>query len=244
MNVDGFWQIIEMTHALSQEEQLELFKRELQRLAPQELVEFWHIFVEREFSTYSWDLWLVVWLCQGGRCSDDGFHDFRAWLISRGRAIYEAALNDADTLVDEMRQTEHPEFELFGYVPSKIYRAITGERFPDLGLEHPKEPIGGDWLRPTLKDRTSSKMLNRCVVFDEMGDEELTAIAQRFPKIWQLCVQRDIITTGTPSSPTDLPKPEQLAAAVDPKLESTDFGSYLKALQDAAHKAYKTKDRP
>src|SRR5579859_3614866 len=69
-----------------------IFKRGLQRLAPQEMIKFWHIFVERKFAAYSWDLWLVVWLCQGGWCSDDGFHDFRAWLISRCRAIYEAAL--------------------------------------------------------------------------------------------------------------------------------------------------------
>ena len=196
MSTDQFWQIIEATHALTRSEQLQLFKRELQRLTPRELIDFERIFVERSFTAYSWDLWLVAWLGQGGICSDDGFADFRAWLISRGRATYEAALHDVDTLVDEMRRADHPEFELFGYVPSQTYRTRTGEDLPD--LQHPKEPIGGDWLRPALKDRTGSKMLNRCVVFDEMGDEEFTAIEQRFPKIWEPFVQRGMPTVMRP----------------------------------------------
>jgi len=33
-------------------------------------------------------------------------------------------LHDADALVEEMRQTEHPEFEMFSYVPSQTYRTI------------------------------------------------------------------------------------------------------------------------
>lgn len=242
MNTEQFWQIVETTRAATQEAQLELFKRELQRLTPQGLIEFKRLFAERSFAAYSWDLWLVAWLCQGGMCSDDGFMDFRSWLISRGRATYEAALEDADALVDEMRQTENPEFELFGYIPDQTYRTMTGEDFPDFGFQHPKEPTGGDWLRVALKDRTGSGMLNRSVVFSEMGDEEFTAIEQRFPKIWELCVQRGTITIGTQHPPTGLATPDQVAATVDPNLAKTDFGAYLKALGDAAGQAYKKKD--
>lgn len=206
-------------------------------------MEFERLFVEYCFAAYSWDLWLVAWLCQGGMCSDDGFMDFRSWLISRGRATYGTALANADSLADEMRQTDHPEFESFGYVPGQTYRALTGEDFPDFGFRHPKEPCGGDWLRPALKDRTGSKILNRCVVFREMGDEEFAAIEQRFPRVWQLCVERGIITTGaTPPPPSTLPTVEQIAATVDPNLATTDFAAYLKAVGDAARHAYKKKD--
>jgi hypothetical protein len=244
MNRDQFWQIIETTHAPTRDEQLELFSRELQRLTPQELIQFGRIFAELTVNAYSWDLWLVAWLCQGGMCSDDGFSDFRAWLISRGHAIYEAALRDPDALADEMRQTEDPEFELFGCVPSQTYRTMAGERFPDFGLQRRNEPSGGDWLRPTLKDRTGSKLLNRCVVFGEMGEDEFTLIEQRFPKIWELCVRRGIITIGTQRERTDLPTPEQIAASVDPNLAATDFGAHLKALGDAARQAYQKEDQP
>jgi uncharacterized protein DUF4240 len=117
MNTEQFWKVIEVSSAMTQEEQLEKFKRELQCLTAGELTEFERHFVERKFAAYGWDLWVVAWLCEGGMCSDDGFADFRSWLISRGRAVYEAGLADADALVDELRQAEHPEFELFGYVP-------------------------------------------------------------------------------------------------------------------------------
>ncbi|EKC76209.1 hypothetical protein LEA_04821 [human gut metagenome] len=33
-------------------------------------------------------------------CSDDGFIDFRAWLIAQGKEVYMNALRDPDTLAD------------------------------------------------------------------------------------------------------------------------------------------------
>jgi len=241
-NTEQFWQIIEATRAATQEEQLERFKLELQCLGAEELIEFERHFLQHKFAAYNWDLWVVAWLWQGGMCSDDGFSDFRSWLISRGRATYEAALADAEALVDELRQTEHPEFELFGYVPGRTYRELTGEDFPDFGF-HPREPHGGDWLRPELKDRTGSKILNRCVVFQEMGNEEFSAVESRFPRVWELCVQRGIITTGAQTqSASRLPTPEEVAASVDPNLAKTDFAAYLKALGDAARQGYRRKD--
>ena len=159
MDGEQFWQIIEATRDATPEGQLEKFKRELQCLTAEQLIDFERQFAHRSFAAYNWDLWVVAWLCQHGMCSDDSFMDFRSWLISRGRATYEAALADADSLADEMRQTEQPEFELFGYVPSQTYRELTAEEFPELGLRHPKEPLGGDWLPPELKDRTGSRLL-------------------------------------------------------------------------------------
>lgn len=239
MSLDEFWQIIEATRAPTQEEQLELFKRELQRLAPSKLIDFYRIFVEQEFDAYGWDLWVVVWLCRGGMCSDDSFADFRRWLISRGRTVYDAGLEYPDMLIDEISQVKYPTFEEFGSVCYHVYEEMTGQRFPELDLNHPQNPKGGDWLRPELRDRSNSQMLNRCVVFDEMGDPEFAALEKRFPRTWEYCVQKGIITTGSPPVPSDIPTPEGVAATVDPNLATTDFAAYLKALNDAAQKTYK-----
>ena len=245
MNTEQFWQLIEATQASTQDEQLGLFARELLQLAPQELIEFERLFVEHSFAAYSWDLWLVPWLCTGGMCTDDDFLDFRSWLISRGRSAYEAALNDADALADEMRQADYPQFEDFGYAPSKAYRAITGGEFPDFHFEHPKEPVGGDWMRAPLKDTSDSELLNRCIVFDRLGCDEFAVIEQRFPKIWALCVERGTIRTPETkpeSAQRSFPTPEEIAETVDPNLAKTDFAAYLKATGDALQKAYTRKE--
>lgn len=42
-----------------------------------------------------------------GALSDDGFVYFKCWLISRGRAVYEAALLDPDSLAD----LEYPDYQ-------------------------------------------------------------------------------------------------------------------------------------
>lgn len=240
MNVDQFWRIIEATQTPKPEEQIELLKGQLRQLSPEEIVEFDRIFTERSFAAYSWDLWVVAWLCQGGMCSDDGFEYFRRWLISRGRVLYGAAMEDPDLLVDELTNIECPSFEEFPYALYDVYTEMTGKDFSQMDLEHPKEPAGGDWLRPELKDRTGSNMLNLCVVFNEIGDQEYAAIEKRFPKTWAYCVQKGIITTNPPAEPTpsDVPTPEDVAATVDPNLATTDFAAYLKALNEAARKAY------
>jgi hypothetical protein len=52
--------------------------------------------------SYRWDLWGAAYLINGG-CSDDGFDYFRGWLLSQGRAIWQATLADPDSLADHPR---------------------------------------------------------------------------------------------------------------------------------------------
>jgi hypothetical protein len=47
--------------------------------------------------------------------SDDGFMDFRTWLISRGREVYMAALRNPDSLA-ERKIPKDTRFESYGYV--------------------------------------------------------------------------------------------------------------------------------
>jgi hypothetical protein len=187
-SAEDFWHLIDRTQADSREQQLALLQGELAQLSTPQLIGFQQRFTELKRAAYQWDLWLVAWLCQGGMCSDDSFADFRNWLIARGQAVYELALREPDALVEELRQAEHPEFEVFGYAAAEAYRSRTGRELsdlPELAGHHPREPLGGDWLRPELKDRTGSHMLNRCVVFQEMGPQEWAAIEQRFLRTWQ-----------------------------------------------------------
>jgi hypothetical protein len=47
--------------------------------------------------SYDWGLWGAACVINGG-CSDDCFDYFRAYLISRGREVFEAAVADPDSL--------------------------------------------------------------------------------------------------------------------------------------------------
>ncbi len=114
MTTERFWEIIEATIAATREEQLELFSHELHQIPLPQLLEFEQRFIEFNIKSYNWELWLVAWLCGEGMCSDDSFTDFRSWLISRGRTVYEAALRDADSFVREVADSEYSSFEDFG----------------------------------------------------------------------------------------------------------------------------------
>jgi hypothetical protein len=110
---------------------------------------------------YRWDLWGAAYIIEGG-CSDDGFTDFRSWLISMGRDIYETALRDPESLVDvaDADGVETTSFEEFQYVPRQVYQEKTGQEMPDPGVRHPQEPEGDRW--------------------SEEGDD----LARRLPRLW------------------------------------------------------------
>jgi hypothetical protein len=51
--------------------------------------------------SYGGDLWCVAYVAMSG-CSDDSFDYFRGWLVTRGKAVFEAALRDPDSLFDPL----------------------------------------------------------------------------------------------------------------------------------------------
>ena len=59
-------------------------------------------------------------------CSDDGFIDFRAWLIAQGKEVYLAALKDPDSLAD-VEAYGGCCFENLSYVGDCAYERLTGQ---------------------------------------------------------------------------------------------------------------------
>ena len=205
MNKDIFWKIIDATiMAPTHEEQLELFRRELAALSLKELDAFGTLFSEYFVASYNWDLWLVAWLARRGLCSDDGFHYLRLWLLSRGRHVFESALQDPESLAELICDAASPEFESFAYVMDEVRLRFAAPPLKSLG-RHPKQPSGGDWLRPELKDRTGRPLLNLCVVFRELTDADFEVIQKRFPRLWEICLRKGIIKT--PGAPAEPPSP-------------------------------------
>ena len=61
-----------------------------------------------------------------GHATDDGFTDFRAWLISQGKEAYFAALKEPDTLAD-LDPGDGYWFESFAYAGYYALKELTGE---------------------------------------------------------------------------------------------------------------------
>jgi hypothetical protein len=170
MDIERFWKIIESSrHGLKQdradgnmERQLKELRGLLLEVPPEEIVDFRDHLLERMHAAFQWDLWGAAYIIGSG-CSDDGFTDFRGWLISMGQGIFERALADAESLVDvaDAPGVEDVFFEEFLNVPAHAYEEATGREIPEYIGNFPSEPTGMKW--------------------SEEGDE----LERRFPRLWK-----------------------------------------------------------
>ena len=141
MTIDQFWTLNEGLPKVGAEHVL---KARLQQLSPEDLVAFDKHFTEQFFRAYNWQLWNAAYIIKGG-CSDDSFMDFRYGLISRGRHIFEAALENPDSLADVVAIGEDLRNEAFASVAQNVYEAKTGTEMPERDIRHPSDPSGEDW---------------------------------------------------------------------------------------------------
>lgn len=98
----------------------------LSEMNPQCVQDFHNIMHGYQDLAYQYGLWTAASLMCDGGCSDDGFIDFRAWLIAQGREVYLAALADPDSmaLVDRY---EGCQFEELSYVGHRVLKEMTGQ---------------------------------------------------------------------------------------------------------------------
>ncbi|MEM6475733.1 MAG: DUF4240 domain-containing protein [Pseudomonadota bacterium] len=161
-SMDRFWAIIERSGpGTDQWDQAQALRLELSKLTEDEIVEFDTVLRALHAIAYRWDLWESADIIKGG-ASDDAFHYFKAWVIARGRAFFEAALDDPDSLADLIpaKVDNYAEFEGLNYVAREVWTEKTGNYdmpMPEL-VPHPSDPLG-----------------------DPISEEDLEL---RFPKLW------------------------------------------------------------
>jgi hypothetical protein len=169
---ERFWSIVDAANAAAGGDcgrQAQLVAQALQAVPVDEILAFHQIFDEVQAAAYQVDLWGAASLINDG-CSDDGFEDFRGWLIGRGRGVYQAALRDADWLaslpeVTSRRHPHRPRLECQDLLSAWVvaYQAVTGEEPPPWPSASPVRQVllGEDW--------------------DFGNDQEL---ARRLPRLW------------------------------------------------------------
>ena len=128
---DQFWGIIERAAKFDHDPaaQLDALSAELRGLTSEEIKSFEVAFRRFLNKAYTWDLWGAAYVIHGG-CSDDSFEYFRRWLVSRGRATYEAAMSDTDSLAN-LDGRPGPEgtwdFEEIYYVARQVFEEKGGK---------------------------------------------------------------------------------------------------------------------
>ncbi len=123
MTTEEFWKWIDSTKNSGPEAQAETLVECLAKLEPAEILAFGHMWDQFHSEAYTWKLWGARYIMNGG-CSDDGFMDFRSWLLLQGQSVYEAALKDADTLANVTCEPDNASCEC--YPAADAYCAVTG----------------------------------------------------------------------------------------------------------------------
>lgn len=157
-----FWQIVEASLQAAQasgadaddpdalqEAQRDALTDSLRRAGWQDILRFKNRFDQLHVAAYRNDLWCAAYIMNGG-CSDDGFIDFRAWLISRGQALYTQALANPDEALAAVADPacDYYEFEDFTYGLMDAFADLTdGADFYEYLAGDATEPelTGPDW---------------------------------------------------------------------------------------------------
>lgn len=176
MDRDEFWTLIEASKAAGRgdcRQQTAHLVATLQQRSVDDILAYDRILKELMAESYRWDLWGAAYLINGG-CSDDGFDYFRGWLLAQGRATWEAAVGDPDSLAahpqirapDQQAGREGSLWcEPILYVADDAYEAVTGHELTaevtEVAAVVTEHSMGEDW--------------------DFEDDEEMR---RRYPKLW------------------------------------------------------------
>lgn len=151
MEADGFWNILESAGPGECSVVASAIQANLEQLPQQEIADFCRIFDSYMDALYSWDLWGVAYILNGG-CSDDGFEYFRAWVLSEGRSVTELALSDSEGFglsVSPDTEPDEMECEDLIYAGRSAYKTLTGNFGPPRAAPQPAAPSGEEWEEST-----------------------------------------------------------------------------------------------
>jgi hypothetical protein len=156
MDTNTFWALLDRTKKLSSDDphkQAELLVKELIEMSVQDIMDYDKIYKKLADKAYTADLWAAAAIIYPWGCSEDGFMDFRAWLIAQGQAAYERVLEYPEALADIVDVGIETQVEKLSFVSFEAYKSKTGQE---------EMPSNANYVVPELKgklppDRAQSK---------------------------------------------------------------------------------------
>ena len=131
MTLDEFWEHVHKSKRANPREHADTLIQRLSKLPPEEIVDFDHWWNLMKFEADLWEVWGAAYIIGGG-CSDDGFSDFRSWLVLQGRETFQVVVANPDALAN-LKLPERPRCEC--YPGSRAWFAATGLARDDQGYE-------------------------------------------------------------------------------------------------------------
>ena len=140
MNLAIFWELIDKTRSASDGDpakQSQLLRAELARRPPEEIIAFKAIHDDLFDEAYIADLWDAAYVINCG-CSDDGFMDFRDWLIGKGEKVFRDAIAEPESLVDVVKSWDENLYPTLSGVEYEAYKRATGHEMPMVSRDRPE----------------------------------------------------------------------------------------------------------
>ncbi|WP_325213479.1 DUF4240 domain-containing protein [Oscillibacter sp.] len=153
VNKDTFWTLIDQAKEHPGGPSEWLIER-LMDLGPENAKRFDDIACAYSGLAYQYGLWTAASVIERGGCTDDGFIDFRGWLVAQGKDVYMAALKDPDSLADAPDYQDQ-RFDSLPHMGERAYEELTGRStyedfdpagFQALKAELEKEIVYGDGI--------------------------------------------------------------------------------------------------
>lgn len=133
MSKEEFWHLIDEMRAacgtdMAKEEQW--IVERLKAMQPEQIIGFQCIFLSYHDAADKYGLWSAASVVAEG-CSDDGFMDFRSWLIAQGEKNYYDVLKNPDQL-SHIKMDEYCFFERMYSVGYRAYEQATKKKPYDI----------------------------------------------------------------------------------------------------------------
>lgn len=152
ITIEVFWELIsESTSMDNSGSFISTLESKLVEYKAKEIKKFDQILMESIANLWSWDLWALAFIARRG-CSDDAFDYFLAWIISKGKVAYEAAIQGPESLINVIDLTGDLQCEEMLYAASNAYYVRQGKEMPL--TKHPKfQRRGNEWEEDELEYR-------------------------------------------------------------------------------------------
>ena len=195
INKDTFWVLIGKAKEQCGQDMdtfAQWLEDRLMEMSPEQVLNFDNIVHGYRDLAYKYGLWAAAAiLCDG--CTDDGFVDFRGWLIAQGREVYMAALKDPDSLTD-VPACDNYYFESLGYVGDLTYAKLTGRdgyssfdrnTYQALVDELKKDVVYGEGIDyPYTWSETAAYLPRLCAKY--LAPERLAWLIQNHDDTWNV----------------------------------------------------------